>query len=60
MVDHFGSEDEHIYLSTGCLHGVHGYCQSPKRFDGEDKLPSSCKFCGAPCICPCHEASLNG
>lgn len=42
----------HVYLSTGCLHGKHGYCQST----GEGrKVPAECKFCAAPCICPCHE-----
>lgn len=44
----------HEYLSTGCLHGRHDYCQNPQREDGGRKRPAECKFCGAPCICPCH------
>ncbi len=46
---------EHVYLSTGCLHGRHDYCQSPDRADGSTKEPACCKFCQAPCICECHE-----
>lgn len=45
---------EHRYLSTSCLHGEHGYCQSNTGAQG-DKIPAVCKFCGAGCICPCHE-----
>lgn len=47
-------EAEHVYLSTGCLHGRHAYCKwevgklGPKR-------PAQCKFCAAPCVCPCHK-----
>jgi hypothetical protein len=44
---------EHIYLSTGCLHDKHAYCQAMVGAQGE-KRPASCKFCGAPCVCPCH------
>lgn len=42
----------HVYLSTGCLHGHHDYCQRERGLAG-DKTPAKCKFCGAPCICPC-------
>lgn len=44
----------HVYLSTGCLHGEHWYCQSPNTSVGHNKKPATCKFCDAPCICPCH------
>ncbi len=47
----------HEYLSTACLHGEHGYCQSATGSNGDTqwaKVPASCKFCGAPCTCPCH------
>lgn len=43
----------HWYLSTGCLHGEHGYCQGKTGRAGT-KTPASCKFCGAPCQCDCH------
>lgn len=43
----------HIYLSTGCFHSEHDYCKSMQGRTGP-KAPSSCKFCGAPCTCPCH------
>lgn len=46
---------EHIYLSTGCLHGKHGYCQSATGAAGA-KTPASCKFCAAPCRCSCHRS----
>lgn len=44
---------EHEYLSTGCLHGEHGYCQSSTGLAGA-KRAAVCKFCHAPCICECH------
>ncbi|MFB8122053.1 hypothetical protein ACFVG1_12770 [Streptomyces bacillaris] len=43
----------HAYLSTGCLHGEHAYCQSMTGQQGE-KRPGRCKFCDARCTCPCH------
>lgn len=43
----------HHYLSTGCLHGEHAYCQSKTGLSGAKK-PGVCKFCAAPCQCPCH------
>lgn len=43
----------HHYLSTGCLHGDHGYCQGKTGKVGAKK-PAACKFCGAACGCPCH------
>jgi hypothetical protein len=49
--------EPHQYLSTACLHGEHGYCQAATGSNGTtqwDKAPASCKFCGAPCTCPCH------
>lgn len=45
--------DRHVYLSTGCYHGDHEYCQSNTGLNGQ-KTPASCKFCGARCECPCH------
>lgn len=43
----------HIYLSTGCLHGRHDYCQAMSGNAGL-KRPATCKFCNARCICHCH------
>jgi hypothetical protein len=43
----------HVYLSTGCFHGEHTYCQSMTGAAGA-KRPAQCKFCAAPCTCPCH------
>jgi len=45
--------EQHRYLSTGCLHGEHAYCQRPTSPFGM-KVPAQCKFCAAPCICDCH------
>ena len=45
--------EPHVYLSTGCLHGDHAYCQSMTGLNGA-KRPGSCKQCGARCICGCH------
>jgi hypothetical protein len=45
--------DAHVYLSTGCLHGQHGYCQADTGKSGA-KTPSVCKWCPAKCVCPCH------
>ncbi len=44
----------HVYLSTGCLHGHHDYCQSHTGHSGT-KTPAQCKFCAAPCTCGCHQ-----
>jgi hypothetical protein len=52
-------EREHHYLSTGCLHGRHDYCQGTEGAAGP-KVPNSCKFCRAPCICPCHHPGSTG
>jgi hypothetical protein len=43
----------HVYLSTGCLHGQHDYCSNVDGIAGLKK-PAQCKFCTAPCHCPCH------
>lgn len=48
------SNDPHIYLSTGCYHGDHAYCQAMTGLNGA-KRPASCKKCGAHCICDCHQ-----
>ncbi|MFC8447610.1 hypothetical protein [Kitasatospora sp. NPDC057223] len=45
--------DPHHYLSTGCLHGEHAYCQG-KTGQAGTKVPAQCKFCPAPCQCDCH------
>lgn len=41
------------YMSTGCLHGDHAYCQNKEGRAGPKK-PGECKHCGAHCICSCH------
>lgn len=50
--------DVHDYLSTGCLHGEHEYCQSPKGQAGSKK-PAQCKWCSAMCRCECHNEGLR-
>lgn len=49
----YTEQSGHRYLSTGCRHGEHGYCQSNTGSQG-DKLPAQCKFCGSKCVCSCH------
>jgi hypothetical protein len=44
----------HVYLSTGCLHGDHAYCQGMTGLAGA-KRPGECKHCQARCICRCHK-----
>lgn len=44
----------HVYLSTGCYHNDHAYCQAMTGLNGA-KRPASCKFCHAACQCPCHQ-----
>jgi len=46
--------NRHRYLSTGCLHEEHAYCQGTQGAVGA-KRPAECKFCSAPCVCTCHE-----
>ncbi|MFI0262523.1 hypothetical protein ACH4OW_26180 [Streptomyces sp. NPDC017056] len=46
-------EGFHRYLSTGCLHGEHGYCQGTAGRAGA-KAPAQCKFCTARCVYGCH------
>jgi hypothetical protein len=43
----------HEYLSTGCLHDQHDYCQSMTGYQGQ-KRPGQCKFCDAVCSGTCH------
>lgn len=51
---------EHVYLSTGCWHGDHAYCQAMTGLNGA-KRPAECKKCGVHCICECHsEATTEG
>lgn len=47
--------DGHVYLSTGCLHNEHTWCQSDTGSNGA-KVPATCKFCATPCVCDCHSA----
>lgn len=50
-----------LYLSTGCRHGRHDYCQKPQSgATGLTKIPAQCKFCGRKCICFCHKGGLRG
>lgn len=57
----YGKEgaEPHVYLSTGCLHGRHDYCQESVKEDGGTKAPAECKFCAAPCICDCHQQAAE-
>ena len=48
-----GEPGVHRYLSTGCYHGDHAYCQSMTGLNGA-KRPGECKFCQASCRCGCH------
>lgn len=48
---------DHDYLSTGCLHGEHAYCQSMTGQAGA-KRPGRCKFCDARCVCSCHKGAV--
>ncbi len=48
----------HIYLSTGCRHGDHAYCQSMTGLNGA-KRPGECKHCQARCVCPCHQRATE-
>lgn len=48
----------HEYLSTGCLHGEHTYCQSMTGQQGK-KRPGRCKFCDARCACSCHDGEVG-
>lgn len=49
-----GVTDEHVYLSTACLHGHHDYCKRERGLAG-GKTPAKCKFCDAKCVCDCHQ-----
>jgi hypothetical protein len=54
-----GRGDAHVYLSTACFHGEHGYCDAMTGQQGA-KRPATCKFCPARCVCPCHAESGQG
>ncbi len=45
---------DHVYFSTSCLHDNHDYCKAKTGAVGA-KVPATCKFCAAPCICFCHK-----
>lgn len=49
----------HVYLATSCQHGKHDYCKNTKGQAGP-KRPAECKFCEAPCVCPCHQEESHG
>jgi hypothetical protein len=42
-------------MTDGSSRTGHQYCQGETGAVGA-KVPASCKFCGAPCQCPCHQA----
>lgn len=45
----------HRYYSTACHHDLHKECQTDAtRWDGTHKIAGTCKWCQAPCVCPCH------
>lgn len=49
---------QHAYLSTGCLHGDHAYCQGMTGGAGA-KRPGECKGCAAGCVCRCHRGTTT-
>jgi hypothetical protein len=50
----------HSYLSTACLHMQHNDClRNVNAKTGMAKKPGSCKYCEAPCHCPCHQLTLG-
>jgi len=49
----------HHYLATSGLHSEHAYCQGATGKAGA-KQPAVCKFCKAPCVCPCHRPANDG
>jgi hypothetical protein len=53
------NDRRHAYLSTACLHENHEHCQCKTNLEGEEKIPGTCKWCAAPCICPCHRSGLT-
>lgn len=46
----------HTYTSTACHHGLHTRCGAVQAERGEPGAPH-CKFCPAPCVCGCHDAT---
>lgn len=44
----------HVYLSTSCFHGQHHYCANIGGV-ASPKVPATCKFCPAECVCNCHK-----
>lgn len=53
-----GPSRPHWYISTGCFHDDHAYCQSMTGLNGA-KRPGRCKHCDAPCRCPCHRSDVS-
>jgi hypothetical protein len=54
-----GGTEDHVYLSTACLHGRHDYCRAKTGHRGA-KWPAQCKFCPARCVCDCHAPAVPG
>lgn len=51
-------DGNHAYLSTACLHEQAATTETEqKRFRSSCRF--FCKFCPAPCQCPCHEGSTE-
>lgn len=48
----------HLYVSTACQHELHNECGKAQKARetaaGVEHSVSTCKFCTAPCLCPCH------
>lgn len=53
------NDPHHVYLSTACLHENHEHCQCGTNLQGDQKTPGTCKWCAAPCICPCHSGQMS-
>lgn len=54
------SNQQHVYLSTACLHGIHAHCQCDTSIHGTPKEPGKCKWCDARCRCSCHPWTTDG
>lgn len=44
---HVRDGEPHVYMSTACIHAMHGRCRM------------TCKFCDAPCRCSCHAVRIE-
>lgn len=60
----------HTYWSTHCRHDRHDDCSATAMVGldivGEGfrpriaRMPTQCKTCSSPCICPCHAKEVDG